>query len=717
MQFRSEQRNTLLIVAYLCAIVSGAAHAYFGAAWAFGAIGYPLPAPLPNDAFVPVLVVLGGVVAASSWAIAHLQQSTTAPDLRAQILTSQMQRITNQLHDTLGEQARLELGLTTSPASVVPRWRQHFGTEHTTPQPLPLAPLGSAPTLEAKITRAFDRFNGQLLILGAPGAGKTTLLLELARDLIARAQADATHPIPVLVNLSTWGSNPRPLERWLAEAMRDAVGTSKRFAQQLIAGDQVLLLLDGLDEVAPTQRAACVQAINTFLAGRMQQQAAVCCRMQEYEVIGEQLTFDGALQVEPLTEQQIADVLQAGGTKLAGVRQALDDEPRFRDLLTTPLVLNIVILAYSGVAAVQLAGQTPQELRRHLFAAYVERMLTRHNQRLDTRYRPKVQHWLAWLAHQMHRESTTDFRVGDMQPTMLKHQLLYQPLLGLGVGLLFALGWGLGWKLFGGLVLGLDLDFYLWRSYFWVNVGLSVGLNVGLLFGLFGGLFITLGWNLIFGLQGRLEEGLLGGLGWGLVGGLLGGLVSVLGWGLLNAMDDDMVFVLLIGLIGGLFSGVVFGMVFGLLIGLIGGLLRLQRVDVTATRVPNQTIRRSLQSGTIAGLVFGLVFGVGWGLIGGLVGGLGLGLIGGLLFGLLGGLGFGWAAVIQHYTLRFALWREGVIPLNYVRFLCQCHDALLLQRDGGIFRFRHPLLQDYFADLWERAEPASVPTNTPATHP
>jgi tetratricopeptide (TPR) repeat protein len=76
------------------------------------------------------------------------------------------------------------------------------------------------------------------------------------------------------------------------------------------------------------------------------------------------------------------------------------------------------------------------------------------------------------------------------------------------------------------------------------------------------------------------------------------------------------------------------------------------------------------------------------------------GLLSGLLSGLLGGFARGWGAIVLHYILRLALWRTGVIPLYYVHFLCQCHDAMLLQRDGGTFRFRHPLLQDYFANLY-----------------
>jgi len=43
--------------------------------------------------------------------------------------------------------------------------------------------------------QVYDEADGELLILGEPGAGKTTLLLELARDLLDRAQLDNTHPI------------------------------------------------------------------------------------------------------------------------------------------------------------------------------------------------------------------------------------------------------------------------------------------------------------------------------------------------------------------------------------------------------------------------------------------------------------------------------------------------------------------------------------------
>jgi hypothetical protein len=52
--------------------------------------------------------------------------------------------------------------------------------------------------LQGSIVDAFDQAAGGLLVLGGPGSGKTTLLLELARDLLDRAEDDPAYPIPVV---------------------------------------------------------------------------------------------------------------------------------------------------------------------------------------------------------------------------------------------------------------------------------------------------------------------------------------------------------------------------------------------------------------------------------------------------------------------------------------------------------------------------------------
>src|SRR5205823_11920341 len=110
----------------------------------------------------------------------------------------------------------------------------------------------------------YDNAGSELLILGEPGSGKTTLLLELARDLLNRAQQDPFHPIPVVFNLSSWAVKRQPLTDWMVEELNSKYQVPYIVGQSWINTNQVLPLLDGLDEVAPRYRAGCVDAINAY---------------------------------------------------------------------------------------------------------------------------------------------------------------------------------------------------------------------------------------------------------------------------------------------------------------------------------------------------------------------------------------------------------------------------------------------------------------------
>ncbi len=53
---------------------------------------------------------------------------------------------------------------------------------------------------------------------------------------------------------------------------------------------------------------------------------------------------------------------------------------------------------------------------------------------------------------------------------------------------------------------------------------------------------------------------------------------------------------------------------------------------------------------------------------------------------------------MQHFVLRFWLWRTNSLPWNPVSFLEEATERLLLRKVGGSFMFIHPALQDYIAD-------------------
>jgi hypothetical protein len=72
---------------------------------------------------------------------------------------------------------------------------------------------------DQKITTIFDA-TGLLLILGEPGSGKTTTLLELAANLLSRAQADAKERIPFVLNLSSW-KKKQPLLEWIVSELSE----------------------------------------------------------------------------------------------------------------------------------------------------------------------------------------------------------------------------------------------------------------------------------------------------------------------------------------------------------------------------------------------------------------------------------------------------------------------------------------------------------------
>lgn len=78
--------------------------------------------------------------------------------------------------------------------------------------------------------------------------------------------------------------------------------------------------------------------------------------------------------------------------------------------------------------------------------------------------------------------------------------------------------------------------------------------------------------------------------------------------------------------------------------------------------------------------------------------------------GLAGGLG----ATMQHYTLRFWLWRTHYFPWKAVPFLEDATTRILLRRVGGGYSFVHRLILDYFADLEPPALTAAATQPPPA---
>ena len=295
---------------------------------------------------------------------------------------------------------------------------------------------------------------GALLILGAPGAGKTTLLLELLRDLLVAARVAPDHPVPVVLNLSSWALERATLADWLVEELNVAYELPRKTGQEWLANDRLLLLLDGLDEVAAEHREACVSAINDFRREHGMARIAVCSRIGDYEALTTRLRLHTAVLVEPLTPAQVDTFVASGGARLAGLRTAMQHEPELCELAQTPLLLGIMVLAYEGVAVDMSDQDIHSDLRTRLFSQYVERMFQRRSKAYQ--YRPfDTTKWLHWLAHQMVDHNLSIFYLDRTQPTWLprKQQWVVQYGLGIAIALFTLLIGILGGPI--GIVIGL----------------------------------------------------------------------------------------------------------------------------------------------------------------------------------------------------------------------------------------------------------------------
>ena len=113
--------------------------------------------------------------------------------------------------------------------------------------------------------------------------------------------------------LSSWAARRRPLADWLVDALNEQYDVPRKIGQAWVEADQILPLLDGLDEVAPEHRAACVEAINTFRQDHGLLPLVVCCRVADYEALGTRLRLQGAMVVQPLTPAQVESYLTQVG--------------------------------------------------------------------------------------------------------------------------------------------------------------------------------------------------------------------------------------------------------------------------------------------------------------------------------------------------------------------------------------------------------------------
>jgi DNA polymerase III delta prime subunit len=594
------------------------------------------------------------------------------------------------------------------------------------------------------ISDIFDAHAGSLLILGVPGTGKTTLLLELLRELLKRAEEDGSYPIATIFHLSSWAKRRQPLAQWLVEELNERSDVPKRLARRWVEAEQIIPLLDGLDEVAVEHRQGCVEAINVFRRGHGLLPIAVCSRTADYEVLGTKLRLRSAVVIQPLTRMQLSEYLRRGDEPIAGLGNALNEDPSLWELLETPLMLWVAMLAYRHAPMRYSHEDSLDQRRRNLLASFIEAMFKRRSADLHYTQSQTVR-WLTALASALTHNRETVFQLENLSSEWLPTHT--QRLLS-KAGTVFACG------LAGGPLLGLSHGLITSLIYTLLTLRhtnlarLSSLLGTTARYGLEDWTPAWLGLAICFGLAGAFLElrpteairittaGIASRLGRAFRAGLLLGATVWLGlcplvlwswdpkalihdprmqgWLALAGLSPNEQFNLWSGALAKWLAVLGLGLIVVPIAGLIAGLLVLAFGEVVEERTsPNQGTHRSARTAVAAVLILGL----SGGLIGilrsgplykasgvmnvGSISGLVLGLAYGLTCGLIIGMVAGGLFSLRHFVLRLALRISGLAPLHYVSFLDHAVERLFLRKVGGGYMFVHRELMEYFASLAE----------------
>ncbi|MFG1624409.1 NACHT domain-containing protein [Kribbella sp. NPDC049227] len=331
-------------------------------------------------------------------------RSADQPRNRPNALARVDRYLSQRVAGSLASRTRIALALEERPEAVI------------RPYDLLVQPLDSSPrpvSDDTDIATVFDQLQDSMLILGAPGAGKTTLLLELARALAEQAHADESKPIPVLIDLAGWTAQPSRKDddepqdspllagfvRWLLGELNTRYGIPAAVGRTWLRRGRLALLLDGLDEIAKPSRAKLAPVLEELRRGYLIGRLAITCRTQDYELLPDQLSLHGAVHIRPLTRQQVLDYFAAVGPDLDGARAAIEQDDELWDLVNSPLMLNVMILAYHGRVPEEVVAGGVADLRRELFDTYISEVLARHrstSRQYDARTAVRSLWCLAW---------------------------------------------------------------------------------------------------------------------------------------------------------------------------------------------------------------------------------------------------------------------------------------------------------------------------------
>ena len=593
--------------------------------------------------------------------------------------------------------------------------------------------------IKEELLSLFKKHRGRLLIVGEPGTGKTTLLLRLALLMLERE----AYQIPIIINMATWRPRFSSIEAWFSELLPQE-GFTKGLVRQLIKENRLLPLFDGLDEIATENRRSCLEVIGKY--GKNQNRRyVICSRIEEYIQSSDAPVYCQVM-IKPLTLKHIkTGLMELNSPEVKGILDAIRKDKLLADAIRTPFYLNIVQLLFSSMKSwdeLRFYENSVEKRKQEIVAKFVKETTNT----FSNRYSDQANKWLAFLADRMNQNELVTFELVNLQynwSDLSKGQIRSAKLLNgfvnhsvLGIFKLLAYVFSLA-PLYGIIRWltddsknNIDLINSIEHAFFY-GIGLAVA--GGSIYGLIKGLLGEIGeiktkdrinWSRPE-LKGIIKPVLKFNLVFGVVIGIIGGLDREAGdlsipvilslvlwifaflgeeWGIgrygnrvLNILSYP--FRLFIRLLVNLGKGFGFGIMLTFLIFIFINLGRELALE------PVRSIKNDLVKGVVEGFFLGILITI-------------YVFLNQIIYFLpnqientqsylqikkpyqrfYGSIRLFYFSILQYFHIKYILCKKGLLPKRLVNFLDEATKNNILESEGGSWRFRHRILQDYFVD-------------------
>lgn len=281
-----------------------------------------------------------------------------------------------------------------------------------------------------------------LLIFGDPGGGKTTLLRHLT---YLHADMESKY-LPFFLRLHDFADHNLSLLEYLAKKIKENYHLSVSAAniQQWFETKNVLLLMDGLDEVNPDRRQWTLRYLNTELQALPGEGHRVCVTSRlSYHLTSRRDVFFASSELEdfqvamlkPFDMQQIGEFIHRHVEKAPEhLIQQIQATPQLRSLAQTPILLKIITIVYEQFHTKKAMNSN----RTGLYADCVDLLLDKWNAK---RKNVRINHFpkgvrlralsaMGFAAHmQQHRFINEDVladAIKERLPDFVSRDILYE---------------------------------------------------------------------------------------------------------------------------------------------------------------------------------------------------------------------------------------------------------------------------------------------------